>query len=56
MTETSRSAGTGGSDPGSAPGIPGWLKLLGMGLLIVVLLVAAMMLAGGGHAPPPGAH
>ncbi|MDQ3691037.1 MAG: hypothetical protein M3406_13585 [Chloroflexota bacterium] len=58
MTDPTRYAGTGGgADQESAPGIPGWLKLLGLAVLIVILLVAAMMVAGGGgHTPPPGAH
>ncbi len=58
MTDPTRYAGTGGgADPESAPGIPGWLKLLGLAVLIIVLLVVAMMIAGGGgHTPPPGAH
>jgi hypothetical protein len=37
--------------------VPGWLKLLGIAVLIVVLLLVAMMLvSGGGHRPPPGVH
>ncbi len=58
MTDPSRYAGTGeGSDSESAPGIPGWLKVIGIAVIIVVLLVGAMMIAGGGgHTPPPGAH
>jgi hypothetical protein len=45
------------SDDDSAPRVPGWLKLLGIALLLVVLLLVALMLvSGGGHASPPGAH
>lgn len=43
----------------SPRGIPGLVKVVGIGLIIVVLLVAVMMLIGGGgvgHTPPPGAH
>lgn len=45
------------ADRESAPGLPGWLKVLGIAVVIVVLLVVAMMLVGGGgHTPPAGAH
>jgi len=40
-------------------GIPGWVKVVGIGVIIVVLVFVAMLLVGsggGGHTPPPGAH
>lgn len=45
-------------DADSSRGVSGWLKIVGIGLIIVILLVVALMLVGGGggHTPPPGAH
>jgi hypothetical protein len=46
-------------DADSSRGLPGWVKIVGIGLIIVILLVVALMLVGGGgggHTPPPGAH
>lgn len=38
--------------PDSPPGTPGWVKLLGVGIVVVILLVVAVMvLAGGEHGP-----
>lgn len=35
-----------------APGLPRWVKLLGLGLVIVVVvLVVVMLLVGGEHGP-----
>ncbi|MDQ3688455.1 MAG: hypothetical protein M3406_00175 [Chloroflexota bacterium] len=58
MTDPTRYTGSDAeADTESAPGIPGWLKVIGIAVIIVVLLVGAMMIAGGGgHQPPPGAH
>jgi hypothetical protein len=54
MTEPSRYTDS-GIDDESPPGLPRWLKLLGIALLIVALLVVALMLVGG-HTPPSGGH
>jgi hypothetical protein len=43
-------------DRESPPGVPRWVKLLGIGLVVLVLLFAGMHVAGGGAMHMPGAH
>jgi len=43
---------SGGEIRESPPGIPRWLKLLGIALVIVILLAAVAMLILGGHTIP----
>ena len=36
---------------GDMGGLPGWIRVVGIAVIIAVLLAIVMMLAGGGHMP-----
>ncbi len=51
MTDSSRHPSNDAA-PDSHPGLPRWVKLLGIGAAVVVIvLVVAMLLVGGQHGP-----
>lgn len=43
-------------DPGSPPGVPGWVKVFGIVALVLVVLVAIIMVTGIGGEHGPGRH
>ena len=45
-----------GSDRGSRPGTPRWVKVLGIIAIVVVVLVVIVLLTGGGGGHGPGRH
>jgi hypothetical protein len=40
-----------GSDRGSPPGTPRWVKVFGMIALVLVVAIVIVLLVGGGHGP-----
>jgi hypothetical protein len=50
-----RSSDIGGSsrdaDRGSPPGMPRWVKVVGLAVLVAALVLAAVLLVGGEHGP-----
>ena len=40
-----------GPEGGSPPGVPRWVKVIGLVALAVALLLVVALLAGGGHGP-----